>query len=73
MDAPKTTVVVASVAPPSVCRMSTIDLNAPAHAHRHSLRLTCGLQAISVMQAHVGFCALCSQTYATIMLCYKES
>ena len=30
MDAPKTTVVVARVAPPSVCKMSTMDLNAPA-------------------------------------------
>ena len=73
MDAPKTTVVVASVAPPSVCKMSTIDLNAPAHMHRRSLRLTCTLQVISIMQAHVCIYTLCSQTYATIMLCYSES
>jgi len=72
MDAPKTTVVVARVAPPSVCRMSTIDLNAPAHMHRHSLRLTCTLQVISVMKAHVGICALGSQTHATLTLCHNE-
>lgn len=31
MDAPRTTVVTANVAPPIVCKMSIIDLNAPAH------------------------------------------
>ena len=33
IEAPSTMVVVASVAPPSVCRMSTMDLKAPAAKH----------------------------------------
>lgn len=45
-----------------------MDLSAPAHTHRHSLRLRCILQVISVMKAHVGSCAFGSQTSATITL-----